>query len=92
MNKVVSCFATTATAHGGQESTILAMNNVAYHWGCIIVGPGYIEPSQFQSGNPYGASHTSANGQIPPDEGGGTDRIRAEPAGDLVHGLLGFAP
>lgn len=68
VNKVVSSFATTATVHGGQESTILAMNNVAYHWGSIIVGPGYVEPSQFQSGNPYGASHTSANGQIPPDE------------------------
>jgi NAD(P)H dehydrogenase (quinone) len=68
VNKVVSSFATTATAHGGQESTIIAMNNVAYHWGCIIVGPGYVEPSQYQSGNPYGASHTSANGQIPPDD------------------------
>jgi NAD(P)H dehydrogenase (quinone) len=32
------------------------------------VAPGYVEPSQFQSGNPYGASHTSANGTIPPDE------------------------
>ena len=68
VNKVVSSFATTATVHGGQESTILAMNNVPYHWGSIVVGPGYVEPSQFQSGNPYGASHTSANGQIPPDD------------------------
>jgi NAD(P)H dehydrogenase (quinone) len=68
VNKVMSSFATTATAHGGQESTILALNNVAYHWGAILVGPGYVEPSQFQSGNPYGASHTSNNGQVPPDE------------------------
>ena len=68
VNKVGSSFALTATPHGGQESTILAINNVFYHWGTIIVGPGYVEPSQFESGNPYGASHTSANGTVPPDE------------------------
>lgn len=68
VNKIMSSFATTATAHGGQESTILAINNVAYHWGAILVSPGYVEPSQFQSGNPYGASHTSSNGKVPPDD------------------------
>lgn len=68
VDKVMSAFATTATAHGGQESTILAINNVAYHWGAILVAPSYVEPSQFQAGNPYGASHTSNNGQTPPDE------------------------
>jgi NAD(P)H dehydrogenase (quinone) len=67
-NKVASSFTSTATAHGGQESTILAINNVLYHWGAIIVGPGYLEPNQFKAGNPYGASHISANGTIPPDE------------------------
>lgn len=34
----------------------------------IIVAPGYVEASQFQSGNPYGASFTSNNGQLDPDE------------------------
>ena len=68
VNKIASSFALSATSHGGQESTILAINNVFYHWGAIIVAPGYVEPSQFQSGNPYGASHTSANGTVPPDE------------------------
>jgi NAD(P)H dehydrogenase (quinone) len=67
-NKIVSSFATTATTHGGQESTILAVNNVFYHWGAIIVGPGYLDPIQFQAGNPYGASHVSQNGTVPPDE------------------------
>jgi NAD(P)H dehydrogenase (quinone) len=67
-NKVGSSFATTATPHGGQESTILAINNVFYHWGAIIVGPGYVDPIQFQAGNPYGASHVSANGTVPPDD------------------------
>jgi NAD(P)H dehydrogenase (quinone) len=68
VNKICSSFALTATRHGGQESTILALNNVFYHWGAIIVAPGYLEPSQFEAGNPYGASHTSSNGTVPPDE------------------------
>jgi NAD(P)H dehydrogenase (quinone) len=43
--------------HGGQESTILALNNVFYHWGSIIVAPGYTDPLLYASGgNPYGTS------------------------------------
>ncbi|MEO5876724.1 MAG: NAD(P)H:quinone oxidoreductase [Streptosporangiaceae bacterium] len=68
INKIGSSFTATATAHGGQESTILAINNTFYHWGSIIVAPGYADPVQFQAGNPYGTSHVSQNGQIPPTE------------------------
>ncbi|WP_199440450.1 NAD(P)H:quinone oxidoreductase [Umezawaea beigongshangensis] len=68
VNKVASSFSTAATAHGGQESTVLAINNTFYHWGAVIVGPGYVDPVQFQAGNPYGASFTSNNGQTPPDD------------------------
>lgn len=68
VNKIGSSFSTTATAHGGQEATILAINTIFYHFGMIIVSPGYVEASQFQSGNPYGASFTSNNGQLDPDE------------------------
>jgi NAD(P)H dehydrogenase (quinone) len=68
VNKVASSFTSTATAHGGQESTILAINNVFYHWGCIIVAPSYADPIQFQSGNPYGTSFVSANGTLKPDD------------------------
>ncbi|HEX8638360.1 MAG TPA: NAD(P)H:quinone oxidoreductase [Pyrinomonadaceae bacterium] len=68
VNKIGSSFTTTATAHGGQEATILAMNTAFYHWGMLIVAPGYVDPIQFQSGNPYGASFTSNNGQLDPDE------------------------
>ncbi|MFE9746881.1 NAD(P)H:quinone oxidoreductase [Saccharothrix saharensis] len=56
-DKVYSAFTASNTAHGGQESTILALSNTFYHWGGIIVPPGYTDPIQFQSGNPYGASH-----------------------------------
>jgi NAD(P)H dehydrogenase (quinone) len=68
VNKVCSSFTSTATSHGGQESTILAMNNTFYHWGAIIVPPGYADPIQFQAGNPYGTSHVSQNGEIPPGD------------------------
>ncbi|ACU62786.1 NAD(P)H:quinone oxidoreductase [Chitinophaga pinensis] len=67
-NKIGSSFTSTATLHGGQEATILALNTAFYHWGMIIVSPGYVEPSQFQSGNPYGTSFTSQNGKLDPDE------------------------
>jgi NAD(P)H dehydrogenase (quinone) len=32
------------------------------------VPPGYADPIQFQSGNPYGTGHVSANGANPPGE------------------------
>lgn len=65
VNKVATSFTASATLHGGQESTILAMNNAFYHWGCIIVPPGYVTQSQFESGNPYGTSHVSGTPNQP---------------------------
>jgi NAD(P)H dehydrogenase (quinone) len=67
-DKVYSSFTSAGTAHGGQESTLLALNNIFYHWGGIVVPPGYTDPVQFQAGNPYGTSHVSANGANPPGE------------------------
>ncbi|MGV9305505.1 NAD(P)H:quinone oxidoreductase [Nonomuraea sp. NPDC003727] len=60
--KVYSAFTASNTAHGGQESTLLALGNTFYHWGGIIVPPGYTDPIQFQSGNPYGTSHVAGDG------------------------------
>lgn len=60
--KVYSAFTASNTAHGGQEATILALGNVFYHWGGIIVPPGYTDPIQFRSGNPYGTSHVAGDG------------------------------
>ncbi|MGY1456496.1 NAD(P)H:quinone oxidoreductase [Streptomyces sp. SS8] len=61
VNKVVSSFTSTTQTHGGQESTLLALNNTFYHWGAIIVPPGYADPVQFhaKTGNPYGTGHVS---------------------------------
>jgi NAD(P)H dehydrogenase (quinone) len=60
--KVYSAFTSSSTAHGGQESTLLALGNTFYHWGGIIVPPGYADPIQFRSGNPYGTSHVVGDG------------------------------
>lgn len=68
VNKVATSFTSAATPHGGQETTITAINNTFYHWGCVIVPPGYADPIQFQAGNPYGTSHVSNNGQVPPGQ------------------------
>lgn len=68
IDKVASSFTSTATKHGGQETTILNLNTTYYHWGCIIVSPAYAHPGQFESGNPYGTSFTSQNGELDPDE------------------------
>jgi len=69
VNKVATSFTSSATTHGGQESTILSLNNTFYHWGCIIVPPGYADPVQFKHGNPYGASHVGGTpGQPLPGE------------------------
>lgn len=67
-NKICSTFTSSGTAHGGQETTIVNVNTTFYHWGAIIVGPGYADPIQFKAGNPYGASFTSNNGTLKPDE------------------------
>lgn len=66
-NKVATSFTTASTAHGGLESTILAINNVFYHWGAIVVPLGYTEAHLRESGNPYGGSWVSRK-SAEPDE------------------------
>jgi NAD(P)H dehydrogenase (quinone) len=65
-DKAATSFTSARNAHGGQESTILALNNVLYHWGSIIVAPGYTSELVFGSGgNPYGTSWASGGGSGP---------------------------
>ena len=66
-NKVASSFTSTGSPHGGQESTILSLNNVFYHWGAIIVPPGTADEIQRapSNGNPYGVSSASGRQAVP---------------------------
>src|SRR3954454_4317925 len=60
VDKVATSFTSSQTEHGGQESTILALNNTLYHWGAIVLPLGYTVHDVFNGGgNPYGASYTS---------------------------------
>ena len=59
-NKVATSFTSSANNHGGQESTLLALNNTFYHWGSLIVPPGYTHSVLYAAGgNPYGTSYPS---------------------------------
>ena len=56
-NKVVSAMSSAINTHGGQESTILSLYTTMYHWGAIVVAPGYTDPVLYAAGgNPYGTS------------------------------------
>lgn len=61
-DKVYSGFTSSATTHGGQESTLLALYNTVQHFGGILVTPAYTDPSKFTDGNPYGTSYVNAEG------------------------------
>jgi NAD(P)H dehydrogenase (quinone) len=65
-DKAYAGFTATMTAHGGQESTLLALYNTIYHFGGIVVAPGYTDPSKFVDGNPYGVSHVTGGSNDAP--------------------------
>lgn len=68
-DKTATSFTSAMNAHGGQESTILALNNVFYHWGAVIVPPGYTDPLLYASGgNPYGTNFVAGQGNAMGDE------------------------
>ena len=67
VGKAGSVFTSTATQHGGQESTILSMHTTLLHHGMVIVGLPYTFAGQtiideITGGSPYGAS-TIAGGR-----------------------------
>ena len=67
IGKVGSVFASSATQHGGQESTILSFHTTLLHHGMVIVGLPYAFQGQTRideitGGSPYGAS-TIAGGK-----------------------------
>jgi NAD(P)H dehydrogenase (quinone) len=66
VGKVGSVMSSSATQHGGQESTILTFHPVLLHQGMIIVGLPYAFAGQMgleeiKGGSPYGASTIAGN-------------------------------
>ncbi len=60
VGKPAAVFTSTASLHGGQESTLLSMMTPLLHHGMVILGLPYTLPevnSTASGGTPYGASH-----------------------------------
>ena len=74
VGKVGSVFASTATQHGGQETTITSFHTVLLHQGIVIVGLPYSCQDQMgleeiKGGSPYGATTIAgADGSRQPSE------------------------
>jgi NAD(P)H dehydrogenase (quinone) len=70
--KPAAVFTSTASLHGGQESTLLSMMLPLMHHGMVIVGLPYSQPELMSTrggGTPYGASHLAgANADLPLSE------------------------
>ena len=67
VGKVGSVFTSTATQHGGQESTLLSFHTNLLHHGMVVVGlpyafQGQMRTDELTGGSPYGAS-TIAGGR-----------------------------
>jgi NAD(P)H dehydrogenase (quinone) len=65
IGKVGSVFTSTATQHGGQESTLLSFHTVLLHHGMVVVGlpyafQGQMSLSEISGGSPYGATTIAA--------------------------------
>ncbi|MCP2244001.1 NAD(P)H:quinone oxidoreductase [Lentzea aerocolonigenes] len=68
-DKPVTAFVSSAERHGGQEATILSLNNVFYHWGCVILPLGYTDDIVYAAGgNPYGTSWPAGFPSTMPDD------------------------
>lgn len=67
MGKVGSAFTSTASQHGGQETTLMAIHTMLFHHGMVLVGLPYAAKGQMRldeitGGSPYGAT-TIAGGK-----------------------------
>jgi NAD(P)H dehydrogenase (quinone) len=74
VGKVGSVFTSTASQHGGQETTITSFHSTLLHHGMVVVGTPYAIPNltrmdEISGGSPYGASSiTGSDGKRMPSE------------------------
>jgi NAD(P)H dehydrogenase (quinone) len=96
VGKVGSVFCSSATQHGGQESTILTFIPTLLHHGMVVVGLPYAEQTQMgldeiKGGSPYGAS-TIAGGQgerMPSQQELGMARYQGRHVANIATKLFG---
>jgi NAD(P)H dehydrogenase (quinone) len=78
--KPAAVFTSTASLHGGQESTLLSMQIPLLHHGMLLVGLPYTESALTDTrggGTPYGASHHAGGDGKRPIDGHETQLCRA---------------
>ncbi len=72
MGKVGSVFTSTASQHGGQETTLMSMMTFLFHQGLVVAGVPYaakelLNMDEITGGSPYGAGTiTKADGSRMP--------------------------
>lgn len=62
VNKPACVFSSSASMHGGQETTLISMMLPLFHHGMLLMGLPYTEPlltSTQSGGTPYGVTHVS---------------------------------
>ena len=96
VGKVGSMFVSSATQHGGQESTVLTFLPTLLHHGMVVLGLPYSDPSQMgvdeiKGGSPYGASTiTGMKGErMPSAQELGMARFQGEHVSKLAAKLFG---
>lgn len=85
-DRVYAGFTASQTEHGGQETTLLALYNTMYHFGGILVPPGYTDPVKFADGNPYGVGHVTG-----PDNDAPLENTQLDALDHLVERVLEVA-
>jgi NAD(P)H dehydrogenase (quinone) len=96
IGKVGSVFVSTASQHGGQETTITSFHTTLFHHGMVVVGVPYSAPeltnmTEISGGTPYGAS-TLANGdgsRQPSDNELAIARVQGRHVAEIAAKLVG---
>ncbi len=91
--KPAAVFTSTASLHGGQETTLISMMLPLLHHGMLIVGLPYTAPELLTTtsgGTPYGPSHHAGAGTVPPGSGHGR-KLCITPARRLAEPALQLA-
>jgi NAD(P)H dehydrogenase (quinone) len=72
VDKPAALFTSSASPHGGQETTLISMMIPLFHHGMVILGIPYTQPQLVTTklgGTPYGASHVAGGkGENPVSE------------------------
>lgn len=96
VGKVGSVFTSTATQHGGQETTIVSFHYTLLHHGMIIVGVPYTEQrllnmDEITGGTPYGASTLAGgdNSRMPSENELAIARFQGRHVAEITRRLVG---